>query len=405
MSPGKSFPKKVPQKNGSCRKICVITGTRAEFGILRPVLDGILASPVLDLQLVVTGTHILPEYGETISEIRRLGYPVSAEVPLVVAGDDKRSMALSIGVGVITLTQALELLGPDIVFILGDRYEMLAAAIAASYSGRIVAHYGGGDTAGGGYDEYTRHAITKVSHIHFVLTERSARCVRHLGEDPSRVFVVGSAALDTILKGKRTPASLLRKKYGMKPGAPLALVIQHPNSVEPDQGHREIGLTLEALVDLKIPSVVIHPNADPGRRQMVQEIERYEEAYPGIIRGFRSLPFEDYLGFMQMASVLVGNSSSGIVEAPSFHLPVVNIGDRQISRERAANVIDVPPEFDAIRNAIGRAVSDPGFRKKASSCTNPYGRGDAGHRIIDVLERLSPDEIQREKRMFSRHQE
>jgi len=133
---------------------------------------------------------------------------------------------------------------------------------------------------------------------------------------------------------------------------------------------------------------------------MVREIERYVEAHPGIIRAFRSLPFEDYLGFMQIASVLVGNSSSGIVEAPSFHLPVVNIGDRQITRERAANVIDVPPEFDAIRNAIRRAVYDPEFRKAASSCTNPYGEGDAARRIIGVLERLSPDEIQREKRFI-----
>ena len=197
------------------RKICVITGTRAEFGLLIPVMEKIRNSDSLELQVIVTGMHLLPEYGETVSEISRNGIPIDARVPMIVSGNDKTAMSLSIGLGIISFTQALNDLNPDIVLVLGDRFEIFSASIAASFSGRVVAHISGGDTLQAGYDEYVRHAITKISHIHFPSTERSAERIVKMGEEPPNIFIVGSTALDTIVNKKLPSKNDLCSKYGL----------------------------------------------------------------------------------------------------------------------------------------------------------------------------------------------
>jgi len=367
------------------RKVSVITGTRAEFGLLKPVMENIGDSDSLCLQTVVTGMHLLPEFGRTIEEVEKKGFTIDAKVPMVIGGDEKPSMAMSIGIGIIAITQALDILNPDIVLVLGDRFETLAGAIAASYSGKVVAHVGGGDNAEAGYDEYTRHAITKISHIHFPPSAKSAKRIIEMGENPKFVFPVGSTALDSILNGRLTSKAKLCKKYGIRPDEQFILLVQHPLSTGPSNAKSEIMATLQAVVEIGYKTVVIYPNSDPGGRKMIEAIEYINRRYPYNIMAFKSLPFEDYLGLMKTASVMVGNSSSGIIEAPSFKLPVVNIGTRQKGRERAGNIIDVPYKKEEIKDAIQRALHDEKFRERVNRCISPYGDGKASGKIVEIL--------------------
>ena len=370
------------------RKICVITGTRAEFGLLKPVMDKIQRSDSLKLQVIVTGTHLLPEYGETISDILKTGIPVDARVPITVSGDDKTAMSLSIGMGVISFTQALNDLNPDIVLVLGDRFEIFSAAIAASFSGRVVAHLSGGDTLQAGYDEYVRHAITKICHIHFPSTEQSAERIAKMGEKTQNIFVVGSTALDTIINRILPSKKDLCNKYGSFFNQDFALVIQHPISPEPAQARKQMEITCDSILEFGLRMVVIYPNNDPGGKRIIDTIDYYKEKNPDQILAYKNISFEDYLGIMKIASVMVGNSSSGIIESSSFHLPVINIGDRQKGRERSCNVIDVPHNKNKIKKGIKTALYDEKFRNQILNCPNPYGDGHASERIVKILSRI-----------------
>lgn len=374
------------------RKICVVTGTRAEYGILRALLKKIKESNKLRLQIIATGMHLLPEFGLTVKEIEKDGFKIDAKVPMIVKGDKKASMAMSIGVGIVGLTRAIEALDPDIVVVVGDRFEILAAAIAAAYSGRVVAHLSGGDSPRAGYDEYSRHAITKISHLHFPTTQKSAERIIKLGENPKHVFPVGSTAIDTILNEKIPPKEFLCEKYGLASNKPIILVVQHPVSTNPESAEREISVTLEAIVELGHQIVLIYPNVDPGGRKMIKVIKKFKQKYPDRIRAYESLPFIEYLGIMKIADVMVGNSSSGIIEAPSFKLPVVNIGSRQEGRERSQNVIDVGYDKDQIKKAINKALYDKKFKEKVKRCKNPYGDGKASERIVKILSKIKLDQ-------------
>jgi len=370
------------------RKICVITGTRADFGILKPVMEKIRCSDSLELQVIVTGMHLLPEYGETVSEISRFGIPIDARVPMIVSGNDKTSMSLSIGLGVISFTQALNDLDPDIVLVLGDRFEIFSAAIAAAFSGRVLAHISGGDSLQAGYDEYARHAITKISHIHFPSTKLSARRIIKMGEDPKNVFIVGSTALDTILNKKLPSKNVLHKKYGLPTDKEFALVVQHPISTDPSESREQMKTTLDSILELDLQMIVIYPNNDPGGNLIIEMINQYAEKYPNKVMSYKNIPFEDYLGIMKIASVMVGNSSSGIIESSSFHLPVVNIGNRQKGRECSCNVLDVPHDKEKIKKAIKKAMNDKKFRELVKNCKNPYGDGHASEQIIEMLSNI-----------------
>ncbi len=369
----------------SKRKICVITGTRAEFGLLKPVMEKIRESDTLELQIIVTGMHLVPEYGETINEIKKSGFSINAKSPMIVGGDDKQSMAISIGLGIISITQALDSLNPDIVLVLGDRYEILAATISATYSGKIVAHLFGGDSPQAGYDEYSRHAITKLSHIHFPTTKTSADRIIKLGEDPRHVFQVGSTALDTIMHKKLPSANMLSKKYHINFKNKTVLLIYHPVSTSPEAAGDEIKIILESLILKNFQTLIIYPNSDPGGQKIITIIEEFQQTYPNLLQTFKSIPFEDYLGLMKMVSVMVGNSSSGIMEAPSFFIPVINIGDRQKGRERACNIIDTAPTKDNILLALDKALHDEEFIKIVKNCKSPYGDGTASKKIVNIL--------------------
>jgi len=380
------------------RKVCVVTGTRAEYGLLKPLMEKIRESQKLELQTVVTCMHLMPEFGETVKQIEADGFRIDAKVPVKVECDDKAAMAASIGHGIVDMVAAFEQLKPDIVVVLGDRFEILAASIAAVYSGRVLAHLSGGHKTQAGYDEYTRHAITKIAHLHFPYTKKNAGRIIRMGENPKHVFAVGSTSLDTIL-GKKLPSEKdVREKYGLAHGRPLFLVVQHPLSTSPYEAEHEMRATLGAISKFDCHVVGIYPNADPGGRKMIEVVREYERKCPEKMTWHKSLPFEDYLAIMKVADVMIGNSSSGIIESPAFHLPVVNVGPRQKDRERVCNVISAKHDSHDIAAAIRKAMSE-GFREKAAKCKNPYGDGHASERIVKVLESIKIDKTLLEKQI------
>ena len=365
------------------RKVAVVTGTRAEYGILYPVLRAIEAKTKLGLLLVVTGMHLSHEFGFTIQEIEKDGFKIAAKVDMLLSSDTVGAMAKSVGLGIIEMAQAWEQLEPDIILVLGDRVEPLAATIAGAYMNIPVAHIHGGDSPKGGLDEYARHAITKFSHIHFTATEKSAERVLMMGEDKWRVYVVGSPTIDFILNEPLSPAENLAERLGLDLSKPLVLVVQHPVTTEVDKAAKQMRETLEAIVDIGYTTVLIYPNSDAGGRRMIEVITEFE-SYP-FIKTFKSLPRREYLSLMKLASVMVGNSSGGIVEAPSLGLPVVNIGTRQEGRERGKNIIDAGHDKQEIIKAIEKATTDKEFLSEAKKCESPYGDGKASERIAHTL--------------------
>ena len=365
------------------KRIAVVTGTRAEYGVLYPVLKAIEAHPELTLSLVVTGMHLSHEFGYTVQEIEKDGFNIEAKVDMLLSSDTPGAMAKSLGLGVIGLTQTWEQLNPDTILLLGDRIEPFAAAIAGAYMNIIVAHISGGDITRGGLDEYARHAITKLVHIHFATTEKSAERIVRMGEDEWRVHVVGSPALDTILNKPLLSSTSVAKKLGLDLTRPLILVAQHPVTTQIDEAPKQIRETLEAIVELGYLTILIYPNSDAGGRRMIQVTKQFEH-YP-FIKTFKSLPRKQYLSLMKVAAVLVGNSSSGIVEAPSFGLPAVNIGIRQEGRERGRNVIDVGHRRSEILRAVEKALTDKEFLAEVKKCGSPYGDGKTGPRIAEIL--------------------
>ncbi len=380
------------------RNIMVVTGTRAEYGILRPVLKAIKKDPNLRLSLLVTGMHLSHEFGHTIDEIEKDGFKTDSKIDMLLSSDSKSSMAKSLAIGIMGMVQAIEEANPDLVLVCGDRSEPLAAAISASYLNVPLAHLLGGDTAtGSNIDDSIRHAITKFAHIHFVATKAHKERIIRMGEEEWRTHEVGSPAIDSIINDDITPSSELAIKFGLDLAEPLILAVQHPTSVSYENASGEIKETLAALVELGLQTVFIYPNADPGGREMIKSIGEYEK-YP-FIKFFRSIPHQDYLSLMKNASVMVGNSSSGIIEAASFHLPVVNIGVRQEGRERSDNIIDVGSKKDEIIEGIDKALTDDKFRAKVKNCKNPYGDGKTSDRIVKILREIEIDEKLLRKKM------
>ncbi len=378
------------------RKILYVSGSRADYGLMRSVLSGIEIRPGLELHIAVTGMHLMPEFGNTIDEIRRDGFTCH-RVDVTYEQDSREAMARFIGGFIQEFVHLVREIRPDIILLLGDRGEMLGAAIAGAYMGIPVAHIHGGEVTAT-VDESARHAITKLSHIHLPATEGSARRILKMGEDPRHVFVVGAPGLDEILKMQPVPFEEIAKRYAIDPSLPLILVIQHPVPLEPGDPAIQMKETLMAVCRLPVQKLVIYPNADSGGRAMIEEIKKYET--DKNIRAFRSIGHEDFLQLLKMSSVTVGNSSSGIIEAPSFGVPAINIGTRQNGRERGENVIDTGYNADEITTAITRALKDETFRRKVKAATNPYGNGESSKKIVEILRtiQLDPDLLQ--KRMM-----
>jgi GDP/UDP-N,N'-diacetylbacillosamine 2-epimerase (hydrolysing) len=378
------------------RKIAAITGTRAEYGILKSVFKEIEASKELQLSLIVSGMHLSSEFGHTIDEINKDGFKIAAKIAALHREDTRASMAKSLGECLSRTAEALEKIDPDILLILGDRSEMLVGAVAATYMDIPIGHIHGGDISGN-VDEPVRHAITKLAHIHFAATKESADRILKMGEEPWRVHVVGAPGLDLIRSEKVPKPENTAVKYRLDLSKPILLVVQHSVVAEADEASSQIRETLEAIKEVGFQTVLIYPSADAGGRRMVKVIKEYEKC--PFMKTFKSLPRDQYLDLMKLASVMVGNSSSGIIEAPSFQLSVVNIGGRQKGRQRAGNVIDVQYDREEIKKAIKKALYDEEFREGVKNCKNFYGDGKAGKRIAKILSEIEVNRKLLEKRM------
>lgn len=377
----------------------VVTGSRAEYGILKSVLTAINKHPKLDLLLMVTGMHLSYEFGYTVKDIEKDGFDINFKIDMLLSSDTKSSMAKSLAIGILGMTEAIKIAKPDIVLVCGDRSEPFAATIASSYLSVPLVHLFGGDAAiGSNIDDSIRHAITKFAHIHLVATAEHKNRIIKLGEESWRVHIVGSPMLDSILYlKKKIPRKEFAKRFGLDLNSPIILVLQHPTTVESKNASRDIKETLDAIIELKYQTILIYPNADASGRKMIDIIKKYEKY--SFIKTFKSLPQEDFLGLMKIANVMVGNSSSGILEAPSFHLPVINIGPRQIGRERSENVIDVGYNKTQILNAIKKTFKDVKFIESLKKCKNPYGDGKASERIVKILSEVKIDKNLLEKKI------
>ena len=379
------------------KRIAVITGSRAEYGILKPVIDKIDFDPTMQLQLVITGSHLSPEHGMTVHDIENDGLPVTSRVDMLLSGDSTPVMGKSLGIGITGLTTELERLKPEIAIVLGDRIEAFAGAIAGLFCGAMVVHIHGGELTGGGMDEYMRHAITKLAHLHFTATEKAKTRVINLGEHPSFVYCSGSPGLDDLLEFPALSAEQMQEKLGFALAERYALVVQHPVSTHADSAADEMGQVLEAVKQCNIPAVLAYPNADAGRNAMMDVIRRYESEE--WLNTYINLPRKFYCNLLRNTAVMVGNSSSGLIDAGSFGVPVVNVGQRQQGRERGANVIDAPMvETASIQKIIQQALSDK-FSQTAKNAINPYGDGDASGKIHSILQIVDADRAKNSKRL------
>ena len=363
------------------RKILYISGTRADYGLMRGVLVSIKRNPKLEVEIVATGMHLMPEFGKTVNEIKKDGFKVH-ELRAIYKKDDKESMVSFIGRLISLLVVKIKRIKPDLILVMGDRGEALAGAIVGSYLTIPVAHIHGGDVSST-IDEIARHAITKMSHIHFPATKKSAGRIIKMGEEKRRVFKVGAPGLDDILNEKLISDSELGKKYDLNLSKPFLIVLQHPLTAEISKAANQMKEIREAVKELGYQSIIIYPNADAGGRQITKVIEKYRK-YP-FVKIHKNIPRKDYLSLLNRARVLVGNSSSGIIEAPSFKLPVVSTDSRQEGRETAGNIINVGCDKGEIKEAVKRAIFDKKFLKKLKKVKNPYGDGMTGKRISNIL--------------------
>lgn len=379
----------------SKKKILYITGTRADYGLMRTVLSAIDDHPGLELDIVATGMHIMPEFGQTIRQIRDDGFAPDV-LEATYEADQKESMASFVGKCIGLLVDRMARSKPDAILLLGDRGEMLAGAVVGAYLAIPVAHLHGGELSST-VDDFARHAITKLAHVHLPATDLSAQRIERMGEESWRIHVVGAPGLDEVVSGDATSPEELFGRLSLDADKPVLLVVQHPVTMEIGQAAEQMKRTLEAATSDGRQVVVIYPNADAGGRKMIDVIRSFE-TLPSI-RTFKSMPRRDYLGLLGIASAMIGNSSSGIIEAPSFGLPAINVGSRQDGRERADNVIDVGYDRGEVESAIETALFDEAFRARVERRENPYGSGGTGLKVADILGDMSIDDRLLEKRM------
>lgn len=369
------------------RKICYITGSRGDYGLMRSTLVKI--SKEFDLTLIVVGMHLSPVYGSTVKEIEKDDFKIIKIPKTAPTEDTGGGMAKALGHELTEVTKVLEKIKPDIFLVLGDRGEALIGAIAGAHLDIPVAHIHGGDQGDdyGVIDDSARHAITKFAHIHFAASRRSAERIKKLGEEEWRIHVTGSPALDDIKGGNLYGREYLEKKYKINLNENLVLALQHSSSNQVKAAPSQMRATMEALKEINQQTVLIYPCSDAGGRQAIKVINQYGK-YP-FLKAFKSLPRRDYLSLMKFSKVFVGNSSSGSIDAPSFKLPVVNIGVRESVRENGGNKIFVNHDKKEIAAAIRKALFDENFRQKVrEKCVSPYGDGRAGERMVKILKNI-----------------
>lgn len=363
------------------RKICFVTGSRADFGLLVWPMRAIRETSGLTLQLVATGMHLAPEFGYTFNAIRDEGFEVDERVETLLSSDTGAGVAKSVGLGVIGFADAFTRLQPDLVVVLGDRFEMFAAAQAAMFMRLPMVHLFGGDVTEGAIDESTRHAISKMSHLHFTSNRASTQRLTQLGEHPSRIHTIGSVGIDAIKRVDLMDRDGIGRAVGMPLGEHNALITFHPVTVETGHSVAQLDELFAALstLDPAFRFVFTLANADAEGRALNTRIEAFAAGRPNTI-AVASLGQLRYLSLMNQVDLVIGNSSSGVLEAPSFGVPTVDIGDRQKGRERAASVFHAAPERKAIGAAIAQAL-----RRGRQATVNPYGDGESSQRFADTI--------------------
>ena len=367
------------------RKICVITGTRAEFGLLRPLIELINKDKNLQLQLIATGMHLSPEFGYTLDEIIAAGFVVDKKVECSLSSDTSVGVSKTIALAISGFADALESLQPDLVVVLGDRTEILGAVIAAGKANIPIAHLHGGETTEGAYDEAIRHSITKFSHLHFTSTEAYRKRVIQLGEHPDTVFNVGAIGLDAIKKLKLLNREEFENSIGFKLKKRNILITYHPVTLEKEAPIETFENILTALNELTDTTLIFtHANSDKNGRIINKLITEYVDAHKDKAVAFKSLGQLRYLSALQFVDFVIGNSSSGILEVPAFHIPTINIGDRQRGRICNESVINSNNSLEDIKKSITFAL-DKTFRKKIQQQELLYGNGTTAEKIIQII--------------------
>lgn len=375
------------------RKICIITGTRAEYGLLYWLMKEIQGDSSLELQIIATGMHLSPEFGLTFKNIEEDGFRINEKVEMLLSSDTPVGISKSVGLGVIGFADGLARQKPDIIVVLGDRFEILAAAQAAMIARIPIAHIHGGETTEGAIDEAIRHAITKMSHFHFTAAEPYRSRVIQLGEAPERVLNYGAPGLDNIVRLKLLNRASFEKAIDFQLGKLSFLITYHPVTLSNKMPEKSFPKLLNAIDQFPEATVIFtKANADTAGRTINYHIDQYVEKNPARAKVFTSMGQLLYLSAMKNADVIIGNSSSGIAEAPSFHKPTVNIGQRQQGRLKAASVIDCEEKEQAIVAAIKKGLS-PEFKMILKNTNNPYGSGNASLKIKEYLKRVSLQNI------------
>ncbi len=371
------------------RKILVTLESRATYGYSKNVMNVMKEYPELELVTLVTGMHLVPELGNTIDLIREDGFPVSAEVPLHGGDASRGAWSKALGAGIEGFARVYEELKPDIVLLSGDRIETFGCCIAAAYMGIPIAHIQAGDKSGH-IDDSARHAIGKFTHIHLASCEDSANRLRRMGEQEFRIHNVGAPQLDNIVDKDYLAESVEINGRSLDLSQPYILMVQHPVMAEMNEAGEQAKATLEACSRFDLPVYIIYPNSDLGYKQIIKGIE--ESSADADLVVLENIERDAYLKLLANAAVLVGNSSSGILEAPSFRIPVVNIGNRQRGRPQADNLINSGYSVDEIANSIDKALNDSEYRVRAAKAVNPYGDGHSSPRICDILRDIPLDQ-------------
>lgn len=367
------------------RKICVVTGTRAEFGLLRPLISLIKEDETLKLQLIATGMHLSPEFGYTINEILKVGFRVDKKVECLVSSDTHVGVSKSIALAISGFSDAFEDLQPDLVVVLGDRTEIIGAVIAASMANIPIAHIHGGETTEGAYDEAIRHSITKFSHLHFTSTENYRKRVIQLGENPNTVYNVGAIGLDSIKNLDLLNREEFEKSIGFNLNEKNILITYHPVTLEKEEPVKTFSNILDALNEFENTTLIFtHANSDKNGRIINQMIHEYVQNNPDKSVEFKSLGQLRYLSALQYVDLVIGNSSSGILEVPSYNIPTINIGDRQKGRVSNKSVIHSDNDFGSVKKSLDLGFNQR-FRSEIKNQSSLYGEGKAASLILNII--------------------
>ncbi len=375
------------------RKVCVVTGSRAEYGLLSRLMNLIQDDPELSLQIIVTNMHLSKDFGLTYREIEKDGFHIDKKVNMLLSSDTANATAKSVGLAVLGFADSFEELRPDLLVVLGDRYEILAAVTTALLFRIPVAHLHGGEVTEGAYDDSMRHAITKMSHLHFTSSDDHRNRVIQLGEDPDRVFNVGAIGLDNIKHIKLLSKEELEGSLGFKITNKCVLVTFHPATLDnesPETQMKSLLAALESIADLQI--IFTLPNSDTNGRIIIKMINDFVEKNSNRSISFPSLGQIRYLSVLQYINAVVGNSSSGIIEVPSFGIPTLDIGDRQKGRLRAGSVINCPAESDVIRKKLIMLLS-PEFKKNSDNIANPYYKKNTAFEILSKIKNANLNDL------------